>query len=164
MHRMNFQQSGHGPARDLWLRTLSQIPTTYGRLAYLASLRHADSGLYRHYGFSAVWGEADAALTLERSHQETFQAWLALTLEQQREDLEIHLAAQPTDRARVLENWTRLGSFRALVPLAAADADRLLFLGDFEVLIELLSRASAPRRNGSRRQSPAQSPPPPPEI
>jgi hypothetical protein len=39
---------------DLFKNTLSRIPTLFGRLAYLASLRDSNSGIYRHYGLASI--------------------------------------------------------------------------------------------------------------
>src|SRR5665213_1975990 len=65
---------------DLWKHTLSQIPSTYGRLAYLASLRDPNSGSYRHHGLSAAFGREDSTDALRKSHEDTFLEWLTLPL------------------------------------------------------------------------------------
>jgi hypothetical protein len=33
----------------LWRRTLSQIPSQFGRIAWLASLRNPNTGVYEHH-------------------------------------------------------------------------------------------------------------------
>ena len=65
---------------DLWKHTLSQIPTTYGRLVYLASLRDPNSGSYRHHGLSAAFGREQSTYALRTSHEQTFLQWLNLPL------------------------------------------------------------------------------------
>ncbi|MDP9115300.1 MAG: hypothetical protein M3O20_16675, partial [Acidobacteriota bacterium] len=57
---------------DLWKHTLSQIPTVYGRLVYLASLRDPNSGTYRHHGLSASFGREQSIYALRKSHEQTF--------------------------------------------------------------------------------------------
>ncbi len=52
-------------ASDLWRNTLSQIPTVYGRLVYLASLRNPNTGHYGHHGLSLVFGEDEANRALK---------------------------------------------------------------------------------------------------
>jgi hypothetical protein len=42
------------PAEDVWDRTLAQIATTFGRIAYLASLRNENSGRYEHFGLARI--------------------------------------------------------------------------------------------------------------
>lgn len=44
------------PAEDLWRRTLSGIPSIYGRLAFLASLRDVNTGRYEHHGLAMIFG------------------------------------------------------------------------------------------------------------
>jgi hypothetical protein len=65
---------------DLWKHTLSQIPSVYGRLAYLASLRDPNSGAYRHHGLSAAFGREQSTYALRTSHEQTFLEWLNLSL------------------------------------------------------------------------------------
>src|SRR5437588_12662109 len=75
-----------GAAADLWRNTLSQIPTLFGRLVYLSSLRDTNSGVYEHYGLAQVFGAKDADRTLKHSHAQAFAASLNLNLEQQTSD------------------------------------------------------------------------------
>src|SRR5712691_10477786 len=72
---------------DLWKHTLSQIPTVYGRLAYLASLRDPNSGAYRHHGLSAAFGREESGKALKQSHEGIFSEWLNLALAEKSGDL-----------------------------------------------------------------------------
>ena len=65
-----------GAAADLWRHTLAQIPTVFGRLVYLATLRDANTGVYEHHGLSQIFGEEEADRTLRQSHIEMFNEWL----------------------------------------------------------------------------------------
>ena len=125
-------------ASDLWRRTLSQIPSVFGRLVYLSSLRNVNTGTYEHHGLALVFGEEDADRALRRSHEGAFSEWLNYSLEQQKADLDLYLSAISGERAPVLETWTRLMPFRNLVPISCSAADRLLYFTDFELLLELL--------------------------
>jgi hypothetical protein len=58
---MKFDRSA---AADLWRNTLSQIPTTFGRLIYLASLRDQNTGAYHHHGLEQLFGPEQAEQTL----------------------------------------------------------------------------------------------------
>ena len=53
---------------DLFKNTLSRIPTVFGRLAYLASLRGPDSGVYGHHGLTLMFGREESKRALARSH------------------------------------------------------------------------------------------------
>jgi len=80
-------------ASDLWRNTLSQIPSVFGRLVYLASLRNSNNGAYEHCGLSLVFGEDEANRALREGHVDVFTEWLAFNLEQQKADLDLYLAA-----------------------------------------------------------------------
>jgi len=126
------------PADDLWRRTLSQIPTVFGRLHYLASLRNTDSGVYEHHGLALVFGAGEADQALRQSHLKSFAEWLEMDLPQQKADLDLHLTGLPTDRRTLVENWVRLTPYRNLIPATASAAERTLFLNDLELLLEAL--------------------------
>jgi hypothetical protein len=101
------KDADEGSAEDLWRHTLSQIPSSFGRLVYLASLRDQNTGRYEHHGLSQMFGEDESDQALRQSHEETFAGWLGFDLERQKEDLDLYLSAagplpQPDsyDRAR----------------------------------------------------------------
>jgi hypothetical protein len=127
-----------GPAGDLWFRTLSQVPTTFGRLAYLSSLRDPNSGVYQHYGLAQAFGDEESDRTLRQSHSQVFYEWLCFGLERQKDDLEEYFHALPDQLTTVLAAWQSLFPYKNLVPTTAREAERRLFLADLETLLELL--------------------------
>jgi len=127
-----------GAAADLWRNTLSQIPTLFGRLVYLSSLRDSNSGTYEHYGLAQVFGSKEADRTLRQSHAQAFTSWLNLNLEQQKADLEDYLAGLEEDVDAILANWIRLAPYRNVIPARAREVERQLYLTDIEVVLELL--------------------------
>jgi len=118
------------PAAELWRRTLSRIPTVFGRLAYLAALRGGSSGRYEHPVLSDAIGAADADRTLRHSHHQVFAHWLTLTLEEQKDDLDAFFRGGqgPRDPSR----------YRELAPPGVRDVERQLYITDLETLLELL--------------------------
>lgn len=127
-----------GAAADLWRHTLSQIPTVFGKLVYLASLRDPNTGRYEHYGLAQSFGEDQAHQTMQQSHQETFRQWLSFSLEEQKADLERYLESVGGNRRRILETWIRLTPYRNLIPIGAGNVECGLYLADLETLLELL--------------------------
>jgi len=127
-----------GPAPDLWRNTLSQIPSVFGRLVYLCSLRDANSGLYQHYGLAQVFNDEEADRVLRHSHEETFAQWLCFTLEQQKADLDLYLSGLNGNRRTILDAWIRLTPYRNLIPTLAREVERRLYLTDLETILELL--------------------------
>jgi hypothetical protein len=123
---------------DLWRNTLSQIPSVFGRLVYLAALRDTNSGCYEHHGLALVFGVEEADRALRRTHIQTFSEWVCFNLEQQKADLDLYLSALMDDRNRIIETWLRLEPFRTLLPSSATKAESELYLCDFRVLLELL--------------------------
>jgi hypothetical protein len=132
---MTFDRSA---AADLWRNTLSQIPTTFGRLIYLSSLRDQNTGTYQHHGLAQLFGEGETDQTLRHSHSQTFSEWLCFNLEQQKGDLEGYLEELHEDKKTILATWIRLAPYRNFVPASAREVERNLFTTDLETVLELL--------------------------
>jgi len=126
------------PASDLWRHTLSQIPTTFGRLVFLSTLRDPNTGVYAHYGFAQRVGEEAADATLRQSHLLCFSEWLASSLEAQKADLDLYLSSIESDKRTILETWTGTKPYRYLVPATALEIERKLYNSDLESLLDLL--------------------------
>ena len=123
---------------DLWKHTLSQIPTLYGKLIYLAALRDLRSGTYRHYGLISAFGREDSVRALRESHEQIFQEWLRLPLEGQGEDIRQYLSALDEPYGAVLNHWLQSRVYRTYVPSAALEMERELFCHEQEALMETL--------------------------
>lgn len=128
-----------GAAADLWRRTLSQVPTVFGRLVYLCSLRDHNTGQYEHHGLAQYFGDEEADRVLRESHQQVFSDWLCFALEQQKNDLDDYLSALDSDRTKILRTWIRLAPYRNLVPAGAREAERALYLADLGAVLALLA-------------------------
>lgn len=129
----------HGILPDLWRNTLSQIPSVFGRLVYLSSLRNLNSGRYEHHGLSQVFGEEESSKALKKSHAQAFAEWLSFNIEQQKADLDLYLAAIAEDKKTVLETWMRLTPYANLVPNSVKGVEKRLYLADLEAILKLLT-------------------------
>jgi hypothetical protein len=139
---------------DLWKHTLSRIPTVYGRLSYLASLRDQNSGIYRHHGLSKAFGREESYKALQESHQQAFAEWLNLSLADKSADLTAYLASLEDPRLAVLDHWLQSRIYRSHVPASARAMERELFFRDMEALLVVL-------RNGCADEAPAPDSSPP---
>jgi hypothetical protein len=127
-----------GAAPDLWRHTLSQIPSLFGRLVYLCSLRDTNDGTYEHHGLAQVFGDAEADRVLRESHRQVFASWVCLTLEQQKTDLDLYLSGLTGNRRTILDTWIRLQPYRNLIPTTAREVERELYMADLEAILGLL--------------------------
>jgi hypothetical protein len=123
-------QSARTPVAVLWRRTLSQVPTVFGRLAFLASLRNPTTGRYSHEDLLRVLGPEDTDRALCNSHHQVFSEWLKFSLSEQKADLDDYLSAVGGSRDAF--------DYHHLVPPTARDVERQLYLTDLETLLELL--------------------------
>lgn len=129
---------GRGPLQDLWRNTLSQIPSTFGRLVYLSSLRNQNSARYEHHGLALIFGEDEANKALRRCHSQAFAEWLSFNIEQQKADIDLYLSALFTDKRTVLETWSRMTPYKNLLPNSARAVEKRLYLADFQAILDLL--------------------------
>ena len=126
---------------DLWRNTLSQIPTVFGRLVYLSSLRNVHTGAYEHHGLTLIFGEEEANRALKECHSVVFAEWLTFNLEQQKADLDLYLAGLFEDKRQVIENWVRSAPYKNLLPASVRGVERRLYINDLAALIELFRAA-----------------------
>jgi hypothetical protein len=124
----------------LWIRDLSQIETSYGRLVYLAKLRNPDTGRYEHYGASP--GSASsliASRNLKRIHETIFREWVGFSLERKKADIELYIASiDQGDCRSLVDVWLRLTPYKNLVPASVQGPERQRHISDFEAILGLL--------------------------
>jgi hypothetical protein len=128
-------------AADLWRNTISQIPSVFGRLVYLSSLRNPNNGSYEHHGLALVFGEDEANKALKNSHTAVFGEWLSFNIEQQKADLDLYISGLFEDRRVVVDTWLRLAPYRNLLPASVRGVERRLYIADFTALLELFKAA-----------------------
>jgi hypothetical protein len=119
-----------GPAAEVWRKTLARIPTHFGRLVFLASLRDTFTGQYAHAPLIEIVGREITDRTLCHSHHQIFAEWLNFTLAEQKTDLDDYLTSSLAPLEAV--------PYRELSPATAHQVERQLYLTDLETLMELL--------------------------
>ena len=124
--------------QDFTLTTLAAIPSFYGRLVYLASLRDLSSGRYHHEGLAALYPDAAIQEALKLCHGQIFERILENPLEQQERDLRMCLENMEGGMAAAVDHWRRMESYRMLVPEEAAGYLKDLFCSNLRALLEVL--------------------------
>src|ERR1051326_1040619 len=125
---------------ESWQRTLRRIPTFAGRLAYLASLRDANTGTYEHFGLAQKIGEEEVDRLLRRSHCELFQEWLFFGLDRQRRELDEYLSKLEGDKREIVYTWLSLGPYAAWIPAESRDVERKLYYADLAAVLDMIRR------------------------
>jgi hypothetical protein len=128
---------------DLFRHTLARIPSLFGRLMYLSSLRDPNSGVYRHYGLATAFGRDQSVQALETSHARAFREWVKLSLSEKHSDFAEYLETLDDPKGLVVRYWLDSSGYAGCVPDAASKADRALFMEDIRVLLTTFSRSNA---------------------
>lgn len=123
---------------DLWRHTISQIPSVFGRLVYLSSLRNPNNARYRHDGLALIFGDDEANRALRKGHNQAFAEWLIFNIEEQKADLDLYLSGLFEEKNTVLRSWINLAHYRSFIPNSAKSVERRLYLADFQAILELL--------------------------
>jgi hypothetical protein len=101
----------------------------FGRLVYVSGLRDG-AGLYSHPALNELVGRSEADRTLCHCHHQVFRQWIGCALAEQKADLDGYLASS--------SHAIDLVFGRGLIPQTAHEVERLLYLTDLEMLLELL--------------------------
>jgi hypothetical protein len=140
---------------DLWLHTLSQIPTQFGKLQYLASLRDPNTGTYEHHGLALLFGEKEAAKAMRQNHKRTFAEWLNMDLAAQEADLTEYFAGIGGAMKDILAVWDVVEPWKQYVPAGVMASEKALYCSDLKTLVSLLKNrygVAAPGRGASPHQ------------
>lgn len=123
---------------DFTVSTLAAIPTVYGRLIYLASLRDLSSGKYEHAGLAAVYSPEAVQEALAYCHREIFLKVLEMPLNRQEKDFSDCLAGMPGDLPATIVHWRQMEAYRILPPEEVPDYLKELFFSNLRALLEVL--------------------------
>src|ERR1700737_2914483 len=126
---------------DLAESTLARIPTAFGRLSYLASLRDLSRNVYDHARLAGVYPPEAVRQALEQCHEEIFERILETPLRLQEEDLVAHLSSASGGLRNAISNWRKLQAYRALLPAEEPDYLKELFCSNVRAILEILEKS-----------------------
>jgi len=128
----------HRVIEDFERHTLEAIRGRFSRLIYLASLRDHNTGSYHHYGLETRYSSAAVDEGLRHCHAEVFADLLALSLQEQTQDLLRFFESLKAERKRLVEVWQQLRAYQILPPQNCRPLARELFSKNVEVILEVL--------------------------
>jgi hypothetical protein len=126
--------------QDFTLTTLAGIPTLFGRLTYIASLRDLSTGRYQHAGLAALYPDEPVQQSLELCHEQLFERVLETSLEAQLEDFRSCLGSMEGGLPVAVPHWLRMEAFRVLMPEHSPDYLKELFCSNLRALLEILNQ------------------------
>lgn len=133
----HFQQS-RAVIEDFSSRTLAAIPSDFGRLHYISSLRDSRTGGYQHDGLAALYSEGSVQEALSSCHQELFSRILETPLKEQESDLRRYLGTFGDKFWGGFGNQEKNRDFRMMCPEGLPEYLRDLFCSNMGVLRAVL--------------------------
>jgi hypothetical protein len=124
--------------QDFSVTTLAAIPSQFGRLIYIASLRDLSSGRYEHAGLTALYRAEAVQQALAKCHEEVFERILETPLALQDPDLKACFENMPGGLSSAVEHWSGLQAYRVLLPEQSPDYLKELFCSNLRALLEIL--------------------------
>lgn len=127
---------------DLFRHSLARIPSFFGRLMYLSSLRDPNTGVYRHYGLASAFGRDQSAQALQTNHTRAFRDWIKLGLREKQADVLAYVDTLDDPKGLAVKYWLESQGYIGCIPDSAGKADRALFLDDVPRILKSISRSN----------------------
>jgi hypothetical protein len=138
-------QQARRVVEDFTARTLAAIPTEFGKLLYLSTLRDISTGDYVHAGLVARYSREAVQQALGYCHQELFLRVLEMPLEQQEWDLRACLESLEGEFWGKLRRWRETEFYRMLIPSDSPEYLREIFLANVGALLDVVVEERAKR-------------------
>ena len=124
---------------DFTSRTLAVIPTDFGRLYYVSSLKDSASGWYQHDGLGEMYSEESIQEALGQCHEELFSRILETPLHEQEHDLRKCLDTAGDRYWTVVDEWRKDRSFQIMCPEGLPSYLNDLFCSNLAALLAIFS-------------------------
>jgi hypothetical protein len=126
-------------SKAFWDERVRTMPSVFGRLAFVSSLRSGDSNLYSFRDLESRFGVDASQRALKATHLQTFWEWLEYSLEEKQADLELYLGSLPDHRRQIVESWRSGKPYTFFVPKCATEAELELYSAELDLLFGLLA-------------------------
>jgi len=146
MESLESYQQARRVVEDFTSRTLAALPTEFGKLLYLTSLRDFSSGNYVHQGLTARHSPEAVQQALAFCHEEVFLRILEMPLEQQEWDLRACISAMEGEFRAKLRRWRESEFYRLLIPPSAQPYLREIFQANVGALLDVVIDEGAKQR------------------
>jgi hypothetical protein len=124
---------------DFTSRTLAAIPSDFGRLYYVSSLKNEKTGQYTHEGLLNLYPEHSVQAALAQCHEELFSRILETPLSNQERDMRNCLDAAGDKFWAVVESWRETRFYRTMCPEGLPDYLNELFCSNMNALLAVFS-------------------------
>jgi hypothetical protein len=124
---------------DFSSRTLAAIPSDFGRLCYISSLRHSSTRRYEHDGLLRLYSENSVQEALSNCHEEMFSRILETPLRDQAHDLRRCMTAAGHTVEDLIRTCRTDPSFRTMCPDGLPDYLHELFCSNMSALLAIIA-------------------------
>jgi hypothetical protein len=131
-----FQQS-RVVIEDFSSQTLAAIPSDFGRLYYVSSLKDSRSGRYEHDGLTSLYPDTAVQAALSHCHEELFSRVLETPLKDQQSDLGKCLEAAGERYWYIVEGWRETRDFQTMCPEGLPQYLNDLFCSNMNALLSV---------------------------
>ena len=130
-------QSEHQTCADFLKLALANSSTLH-QVVYLAGMHDSNTGQYRDMTLALIFNEQEVDQAVRQRHEQIFSAWLCLNIPQQMADLTWYLTHIQFAQREALRIWIDSKWYEKLLPSSARPLERMLFIGDFEIVLHLM--------------------------
>ncbi len=124
---------------DFTSRTLAVIPSDFGRLCYVSSLKDSLTGRYQHDGLMDVYSEDSVQEALGQCHEELFSRILETPLPEQERDLRKCFDMNSDRLSSFVDGWLKDKSFQVMCPEGLPTYLKDLFCSNLAALLAICS-------------------------
>lgn len=135
---MPFPDDREGAAATFRER-LERMSSLLGRFRYISRLFDPANGRYSEPTAGEVLSSKGSHRFLAEAHQQAFEEWISLPLEQKHADWKRCFL----DNSEDLQLWLAIEAYRNLVPAGAAEPERLLFFCGLEAILAVVRNECA---------------------